>query len=152
MVRPLTFDDRAGWLPMWRQYCAFYETELPETTSAITFERLCDSTTPMHGTLAIDEETGAALGFAHIIVHPFTWSSLAACYLENLFVEPDSRGRGIGRALIENLIERAESEGWARLYWMTREGNTTARRLYDALATRDDFIRYAIAFGDAPRD
>ncbi len=106
----------------------------------------------MHGTLAFDRTTGEILGFAHVVVHPFTWSALAACYLEDLFVTPTARGRGAGRALIEELTARAETAGWGRLYWMTRERNVVARKLYDSLAERDDFVRYTIAFGDAPRD
>lgn len=61
-------------------------------------------------------------------------------------------GDVVPRALIGDLIARAEGAGWGRIYWMTRENNTAARRLYDSLAERDDFVRYAIAFGNAPRD
>ncbi len=106
----------------------------------------------MHGLLAVDAASGDALGFAHYVVHPFTWSPRDACYLEDLFVTPAARLRGVGRALIDDLLARGEQAGWGRLYWMTRENNAVARRLYDSLAQRDDFVRYAIAFGDAPRD
>jgi len=60
-------------------------------------------------------------------------------------VAPAARGRGIGRLLIEHLVERARSEGWARVYWHTRAGNTTARRLYDRFCPADGFVRYTIA-------
>jgi hypothetical protein len=36
------------------------------------------------------------------------------------------------------------AEGWARLYWMTREDNTAARRLYDRHASADGFVRYVV--------
>ncbi|GAC1311085.1 MAG: GNAT family N-acetyltransferase [Vulcanimicrobiaceae bacterium] len=152
IVRTLEATDRAAWEPLWAAYCAFYETTLPDATTDATFARLCDTGTPMYGTLAVDAATGVALGFAHHVVHPFTWSPQAACYLEDLFVTPAARRRGAGRALIADLIARAGDAGWGRLYWMTREHNAVARRLYDSLAQRDDFVRYALAFGDAPRD
>jgi len=85
------------------------------------------------------------VGFANFVLHPFTWSELPACLLEDLYVAPAARGRGIGRLLIEHLVERARSEGWARVYWHTRAGNTTARRLYDRFCPADGFVRYTIA-------
>lgn len=152
IVRALVAGDRAVWEPLWNAYCAFYETVVPQATTEISFARLCDPAIPMHGSLAVDPDSGAVLGFAHIVIHPFTWSPLAACYLEDLFVTPGARGHGTGRALIEALVARAPQEGWGRIYWMTRENNATARRLYDSLAQRDDFVRYTIPLGGAPRD
>lgn len=151
IVRALARDDRGAWEPLWRAYCAFYETEIASGTTDITFERLCDATA-MHATLCIDPATGAALGFAHIIVHPFTWSARSACYLEDLFVTPKARKRGVGRKLIEDLIDRAPAAGWGRIYWMTRANNAPARRLYDSFASVDDFVRYTIGIGDTPLD
>ena len=134
---------------MWLAYCTFYEFIVPQATTDLTFARLCDTSTPMHGSLAIDRASGEVLGFAHIVVHPYTWSPLAACYLEDLFVTPAARGRSAGRALIDDLVARADRQGWGRIYWVTRENNATARRLYDTLATRDDFVRYGIDFTQA---
>lgn len=133
---------------MWLAYCTFYEAVVPQTTTDATFARLCDTVAPMHGTVAIDASCGEVVGFAHAVIHPYTWSTRSACYLEDLFVVPRARGLGAGRALIEDLISRARREGWGRIYWVTREGNATARSLYDTLATRDDFVRYGIDFDD----
>jgi GNAT superfamily N-acetyltransferase len=66
------------------------------------------------------------------------------CYLEDLFVTPSARGRGIGSALLEWLRNAMRAEGWARLYWMTRSTTPHARRLYDGFAQADDFVRYVI--------
>ncbi len=87
------------------------------------------------------------VGFANYVVHPFTWGEEDVCYLEDLFVAPDVRGRGAGRALIEHLIERAVAEGWSRLYWLTRAENETARRLYDRFCPADGFVRYTVSPG-----
>jgi len=59
-------------------------------------------------------------------------------------VTPSARGRGIGGALIEWLRNAMRAEGWARLYWHTREDNAHARKLYDRFAEADDFVRYVI--------
>jgi len=64
------------------------------------------------------------------------------CYLQDLFTNEASRGRGIGRALIESVYERATAAGSPRVYWNTHETNLTAMKLYDKVAERSGFIQY----------
>jgi GNAT superfamily N-acetyltransferase len=93
-----------------------------------------------------DRADGAsALGFATYVVHPYTWSEQPICYLEDLFVRRDARGGGIGRALIEHVIDLGRAEGWARVYWMTRADNEEARVLYDRFCPADGFVRYTVS-------
>jgi GNAT superfamily N-acetyltransferase len=66
------------------------------------------------------------------------------CYLEDLFVLESARGRGVGKALIEWLRNAMFAEGWARLYWVTREDNAPARALYDQFTAADGFVRYML--------
>ena len=87
------------------------------------------------------------IGFSTSVLHETTWTIAPVCYLEDLFVAPAFRGRGVGRMLIADLIERAKSNGWSRLYWHTRAGNP-ARRLYDEFDKADDFVRYRLFFPD----
>ena len=67
------------------------------------------------------------------------------CYLEDLFVSPEARGSGAGRALIEAVLERARAHGWDKVYWHTREDNARARALYDSFTGADDFVRYVVS-------
>jgi GNAT superfamily N-acetyltransferase len=64
------------------------------------------------------------------------------CYLQDLFVDPTSRGRGAGRKLIKAVAAIAGERGCLRLYWTTKEDNATARSLYDRIARFNGFIRY----------
>jgi ribosomal protein S18 acetylase RimI-like enzyme len=64
------------------------------------------------------------------------------CYLQDLFTSADTRGRGVGRALISSVHEQARAAGATRVYWQTHETNATAQRLYDSLADRSGFIVY----------
>ncbi|HWI80013.1 MAG TPA: GNAT family N-acetyltransferase, partial [Ramlibacter sp.] len=73
-----------------------------------------------------------------------TWETQPVCYLEDLYVLPSARGRGIGKALTEWLRNSMRAEGWARLYWMTRQDNERARKLYDQFAPADGFVRYMV--------
>jgi GNAT superfamily N-acetyltransferase len=78
------------------------------------------------------------------VLHEGTWSTAPICYLEDLFVAPEARGGGIGRALIADLVERGKARGWSRLYWHTRAGNAQARQLYERFVAADDFCRYRL--------
>jgi len=90
----------------------------------------------------IAEWQGDVAGFTVSVLHPASWTLTPACYLEDLFVDPDRRGHGIGQALIEDLVTMGRHRGWSRIYSHTRASNETARRLYDRFAAADDFVRY----------
>ncbi|HET8535213.1 MAG TPA: GNAT family N-acetyltransferase, partial [Sphingomicrobium sp.] len=68
------------------------------------------------------------------------------CYLQDLFTGEAARGRGIGRALIEGVYERARNAGCPRVYWQTHETNHAAMALYDGLAERSGFLVYRRIF------
>jgi GNAT superfamily N-acetyltransferase len=132
--------DEADWRLLWSGYCAFYETEVPEVVTAATWERMLAPTSPLFGRIA--ELDRQVVGFAISVVHEGSWTIRPCCYLEDLFVARDFRGRGIGRALIEDVLQLCRQQGWSRLYWHTRDTNREARWLYDRFAVADDFVRY----------
>lgn len=140
-IMPLQRSDEAEWRRLWRDYLAFYETELPEKIYALTWERL-NSGLPNEyaGLLALSE--GKPVGLAHYLFHRSCWLENNACYLQDLYADPDARGLGIGRALIEAVYERAAAQGSREVYWMTQDFNATARKLYDRIAEKTPFIIY----------
>jgi GNAT superfamily N-acetyltransferase len=137
---PAPTDERT-WRGLWSQYNAFYETSIPETVTARTWQRMLDPASPIFGRLAVVD--GEVAGFSVSVLHEGTWTIAPVCYLEDLFVAPNFRGRGCGRLLIGDLVERGRANGWSRLYWHTR-ANNPARRLYDEFAAADDFVRYRL--------
>lgn len=141
-IRAADANDESAWRALWDGYCAFYGVEIPGEVTATTWARVLDPGSAVASLLAFDGER--ALGFANYVVHPYTWGTQPACYLEDLFVAGEARGAGAGGALIAALLALGRAAGWGRLYWMTREGNATARRLYDRFAERDDFVRYVV--------
>jgi GNAT superfamily N-acetyltransferase len=128
------------WLPLWKGYQRFYKVDIPESVTLRTWARLLDPAEPMHAALAVVGEQ--AVGLAHSIYHRSTWIAGDDCYLQDLFVSPDARGGGIGRALIEHVYADARRRGASRVHWLTHESNHNAMQLYDRLATRSGFIQY----------
>ena len=139
-IRDATPAYEAAWRALWQGYLDFYRHPLPQAVSDFTWARLMDPASALKARLAVAE--GAVLGFAIHQHHPSSWVLGDDGYLEDLFVSDAARGRGAGRALIEDLYAIARARGWHRVYWMTEITNTAARKLYDSLAPCDDHIRY----------
>lgn len=146
-IRPLEPDDFDRWKPLWDGYNAFYGRSGPTALAAeithITWDRFLDPGEPMHAVVA--EQDGRLVGLAHHLFHRSTTMIRPTCYLQDLFTDTASRGRGVGRRLIAAVCEGARAGGAERLYWHTQEGNATARRLYDAVAENSGFIVYRMA-------
>jgi GNAT superfamily N-acetyltransferase len=150
LIRALQPGDWRHWHELWTGYNAFYgregETALPEPVTQRTWARLLDANAPMHALVA--EVDGLVVGLAHIVIHPSTSRAADVCYLQDLFTAPAMRGKGIARALIDAVYEKALSLGCCRVYWQTKADNATARRLYDRVAAHKGFIVYSHELGE----
>lgn len=140
-IRPLTDADEAHWRRLWTAYLAFYETAVPEEVYRTTFARLL-SGAPGEFRGLIAEVGGRPVGLVHYLFHRTCWAVADTCYLQDLYADPEVRGRGVGRALIEAVYAAADRHGAVSVYWLTQEFNTTARRLYDRIGQVTPFIRY----------
>lgn len=141
-IRAALPSDEAEWRALWSGYCEFYGADVATEISDRTWQRILDPDSAIMCIVA--EVEGKVYGFANCVVHENTWEAQPVCYLEDLFVHPSARGRGIGGALLEWLRNSMRAEGWARLYWVTQRDNVRARSLYDRFAQADDFVRYVI--------
>ncbi|NCW19093.1 MAG: GNAT family N-acetyltransferase [Betaproteobacteria bacterium] len=140
MIRMAREEDFRLWLPLWQGYQAFYKTNIPEAVTQQTWTRFVDPAEPMH--CAVAEEQGKVIGMVHYIEHRSCWTSGDYMYLQDLFVELPMRGRGVGRALIEHVYERAAASGASRVWWLTHESNKDAMFLYDRIADKSGFVQY----------
>jgi GNAT superfamily N-acetyltransferase len=144
LIRTIAEDDREDWLKLWNAYLAFYKMEIAPAVTEKTWSRIIDPASPL--TCRVAEVDGRVAGFVIHFTHPSTWVVEEDCYLEDLYVDENLRGQGVGRALIDDLVGLAEEHGWARLYWHTDEGNHRARKLYDSYVEADGHVRYRINF------
>jgi GNAT superfamily N-acetyltransferase len=142
VIRDLEPSDRPGWEKLWAGYLEFYRSSLDPAVTDATFARLLDPAEPMFALVAEDADTHDLIGLVHCVLHRGTWTIGDFCYLEDLFTAPAARKRGVGRALIEAVYARADELKCERVYWLTHETNTTARKLYDQVAENRGFIQY----------
>ncbi|MBS1893775.1 MAG: GNAT family N-acetyltransferase [Actinobacteria bacterium] len=145
-IRHLRPDDLAGWKPLWEGYTAFYRAELGEEQTAATFARLCEDEGDLIGLLALDG-SDTPVGLAHLVMHENTWSSAPSCYLQDLYVDPASRGGAVAHALFAAIYAEARNRGADRVYWHTQQYNGRARSLYDTVGQLTSFIVYEEELG-----
>jgi GNAT superfamily N-acetyltransferase len=142
--------DKDAWLPLWQGYLEFYGSNLARDVTDLTYERMMDPAEPVHVRAFVED--GRWLGFVAFVLHRSTWARAHYCYLEDLFVAPDARGRGVARQLIETVKAFAVDAECGRIYWMTQNNNLRAQALYDTLATKTNFCQYAIELNTSDAD
>ncbi len=141
-VRRLEARDKAAWLPLFKGYIAFYKATVAEEVIETTWKRLLEGAADFHIALVAVDDADTPIGLAHVLFHRSTWSPSWYCYLEDLFVDPARRTKGVGRALIEATYREADARGCTRTYWATQDFNYRARALYDQVATKSPFVQY----------
>lgn len=144
LIRPLVSADETEWRRLWKDYLAFYQTEVGGEVYTCTFDRLlqgnADNGNEFRGLIA--EIDGKPCGIVHFLFHRHCWRIENVCYLQDLYVVPEIRGGGVGRALIEAVYKAADDAECPSVYWMTQDFNTNARRLYDRIGKVTPFIKY----------
>ncbi|WP_223478121.1 GNAT family N-acetyltransferase [Oricola indica] len=144
-IRPLERGDEAEWRRLWTAYLEFYESSVPEEVYVSSFERMLagngGAPNEFRGLIAL--VGGKPVGLVHYLFHRHGWKIENVCYLQDLYADPEVRGKGIGRALIEAVYAAADEEGCPAVYWNTQHFNETARRLYDRIGKLTPFIKYA---------
>lgn len=144
LIRPVQPDDFAEWKILWDGYNAFYgrsgTTALPAEITQMTWSRFFDGYEPMHALVA--ESAGHLVGLAHFLFHRSTIYLGPTCYMQDLFTIEAARGKGVGRALIEEVYRQAAQSGAGRVYWLTHETNSVAMKLYDKVADKSGFVVY----------
>jgi len=140
-VVPLAPGHRAAWERLYAGYAAFYGVEQTEAMRARVWGWLMDPEHEVKGLVALDK-AGEPVGLAHY--RPFARPLRAAHggFLDDLFVDPRLRGRGVADALIEAVAAIGRERGWTVIRWITADDNHRGRGVYDRLATRTMWITY----------
>ncbi len=137
-IRELKPHDKTQWLELWDGYLNFYQQELSEAQTELSWQRLLHAKDGLHAIVA--EHDAKLVGLAHYFWTPSTWQENKDIYLEDLYVSPSTRGRGVGTGLIETLVDICLKAGGSRVHWQTHRSNKTAIALYEKLAKKSEFI------------
>ncbi len=141
-TRPLRKSDWEAWTRLWTGYLDYYEASVSEDVYHTTFQRLLGDD-PQDFNCIVAEVNGQVIGLTHYLFHRHAWKVENVCYLQDLYVDPNVRGTGAGRALIEAVYAAADHAGAPSVYWLTQDFNSHARHLYDRVGTLTPFIKYS---------
>ncbi|WP_048645198.1 GNAT family N-acetyltransferase [Nitratireductor soli] len=139
-IRRLNAGDRDRWVGLWQAYNVFYRRTVEDRVTRRLWGELLQPDREPYGFAA--ELDGQLVGFAHYFFVYSTSNWNPRCYMQDLFADPDIRGRGVGRRLIEAVYAEADRHEASQTYWLTQDFNETARRLYDRLAKPTPFVKY----------
>lgn len=155
-VRPVIDSDYEQWRELYHGYREFYKQERSDDVVNTVWSWIRD---PKHATEALvavasSDDTGGNKklilgGLAHHRRWPNPLKGKTCLYLDDLFTLPELRGKGIATLLIQALSAMAKQEGLGVLRWTTDKDNTTARRLYDSLATATSKVTYDMVPGSS---
>jgi GNAT superfamily N-acetyltransferase len=140
IIRRFAEGDRERWQALWQDYNAFYKRSVENRVIERLWSRLINGGGEPFGFAA--EADGRVVGLAHYFFVFSTCDWNRRCYMQDLFTDPNVRGRGIGRALIEAVYAEADRHEAAQTWWLTQDFNETARKLYDRVAKPTPFIKY----------
>lgn len=139
-IRRFQPSDQPQWERLWDGYNAFYKRSVEDGVTERLWSGLLKGSGQPYGLGA--ELDGKLVGFTHYFFVYSTSDWTPRCYMQDLFADPPIRGKGIGRALIEAVYREADKNKAAQTYWLTEDGNETARRLYDRVGKATSFIKY----------
>lgn len=145
-IRNIEVRDKEGWLSLYLEYLKFYGSEPNELSTELVWSRLTKQVPEIQGLVAVAD--GVLIGISHFHFQISTWADTWNCYLEDLYVSEDSRSKGAASALIADVKKKAIEQNCTELFWITKESNAIARRLYDKVAKPSDFMRYEITLED----
>lgn len=141
--RPLSPEDRPAWERLWRANLVHFHAG-EEAVRAVdeTWRRLTDPGEPLRGWLV--QLDGRPAGLAHVVLRHHTFGARPVAILEDLWIDPAARGKGLGEQAIAHLRGVGRDLGWRRIEWETDDDNLGAQRLYDRVAEPVAVRRYRI--------
>jgi GNAT superfamily N-acetyltransferase len=142
LIRSAQPSDETAWRRLWNAYRQEVGALAGEEMARRTWTRILDPDSAIMCIVA--EVDGQIYGLAHFVVHEDTREMQAVCCVQDLYVVTSARARGIGSALIDWLCNAMRAEGWAQVYWHTREDNELARKLSGRFAAPERQCRYVI--------
>ncbi|MFD0363748.1 GNAT family N-acetyltransferase [Nocardia sp. GCM10030253] len=94
----------------------------------------------------VEEEDGLVVGCAIWFLNFSTWEGVHGIYLEDLYVKPETRGKGYGKALLTTLAEEAVANGYGRVDWAVLTWNTPSIDFYKSLGAvgQDEWVGYRL--------
>lgn len=142
-IEPIRAHHKDVWRALYDGYARFYGADLSDKTAETVWGWLHDRDHVLQGVIAF---AGIRpVGLAHFRPAPNPLRGGEICFLDDLFVVPEERAQGAGRALITHVRGIARRRGWKTVRWITAADNHGAKGLYDQLADGQSWNFYEMS-------
>ena len=145
IVRPATRADLSTLVGLIRDLATYErEPDAVEVDEHLLAEALFAEAPVVFANVADDE--GVVLGMTVHFRNFSTWTGRLGIYLEDFYVRPEARGRGVGTALLGALAAEARARGYARIDWSVLDWNQSAIRFYESVGAvpMDEWTGYRL--------
>lgn len=142
LIDTLHPEDRDIWETMWQDSVSEHgqvERQAVEQTWTFLMERI-----PLGVNGLCARMDGQMVGFLHYVLHPVAGAVHPVCYMQDVYVAPEHRRKGVASHLIAALSHFCDQQGWERIYWLVDARNEGAQKLYQNIGIRLNFSLHAI--------
>lgn len=136
-------DEEPQWQELYMGYADFYHMPMNNEILNTVWGWIRDRDNPFCCIVAKDCDARLT-GFMHFRAMPSPLRGAMVGFLDDLFVRPEARGKGVVTALYRELEQQGKQKGWPLIRWITAENNYRARALYDQLADKTHWVTYQL--------
>ena len=142
MIREIRLDDKKQWETLYKGYADFYKVEMNDKILNTVWEWIHDNNHDVCG--LVYEQDNKIIGIAHYRKMPSPLRGKYIGFLDDLFVEPNHRKKGVGEKMINEIKEISKKNNWNLVRWITREDNIKAKSLYEKLSKKTNWEVYEL--------
>jgi GNAT superfamily N-acetyltransferase len=142
VIRPIKIEDKKDWEKLYKGYADFYKVEMNDEILTTVWRWLIDQNHEVSG--LVYEENSKVIALAHYRKMPSPLRGKYIGFLDDLFVEPKHRRKGVGEKIIKELNTISMRNNWNLVRWITRDDNTTAKSLYEKLSKKTNWEVYEL--------
>ena len=142
MIRPVQIKDKNDWEKLYIGYADFYKVEMNDEILSTVWKWLLDKSHEVSG--LVYEENSKIVALAHYRKMPSPLRGKYIGFLDDLFVDPNHRGKKIGEKILSEIKKISEKNNWELVRWITRKDNKRAKSLYDKVSEKTTWDTYEL--------
>jgi GNAT superfamily N-acetyltransferase len=142
MIREIRLDDKNQWEMLYRGYADFYKVEMNDKILNTVWEWIHDNNHDVCG--LVYEQESKIIGIVHYRKMPSPLRGEYIGFLDDLFVEPNHRKKGVGEKIIREIKEISKRNNWNLVRWITLDDNIKAKSLYKKLSKKTNWEVYEL--------
>ena len=142
MIRNIEIKDKEQWKKLYHGYADFYQVTISEQILETIWDWLHDTNHDLNA--LVYEIDNSIVALAHYRRMPSPLRGKYIGFLDDLYVDPQFRGKKIGEKIVKKLNDISKERNWGLIRWITRNDNHNAKSLYDKVAKKSTWEVYEL--------